>query len=145
MAGFLQRWLKYSELSALSRKKRHLPLTVEALLDSSSDRDLEKLCSIVLKDKDCLAVLSRFKGSAETLRELFHELSRAGAGQWAKNPYIPYVALAEPWTIEYLLHRRIQSAPLQETAARIVIFYQDKKPLAWLNRDPEDQIVKDSL
>lgn len=138
MGGFLRRWRKYSKLSALSRRKRHLPRTVEALLDRSYDRDLEELCSIVLNDKDCLAVLLRFKGSAETLRELFSELSRAGAGQWAENLYIPYVALAEPWTLEYLLRRRSQSASLLETAYRIVSFYQDKKPLAWLQSDSDD-------
>ena len=136
--GFLQRWRKYSKLNALSRKKKHLPLTVEALLDDSSDRDLEELCSIVLKDEDCLAVLSRFKGSAETLRELFDELSRAGAGQWNKHLYIPYVALAEPWTLEYLLRRRSQAAAIQGTALRVLVFYQDKKPLAWLQSDDSD-------
>ena len=137
--GFLQQWRKYSKLSALSRKKRHSPLTVEALLDGSSDRDLEELCSIVLKDEDCLAVLSRFKGSAETLRELFSELSRAGAGQWTKRQlYIPYVALAEPWTLEYLLRRRSQSASIRETGFRVLVFYQDKKPLAWLQSDDSD-------
>ena len=136
--GFLQRWRKYSKLSALSRKKGHSPLTVEALLDGSSDRDLEELCSIVLKDEDCLAVLSRFKGSAETLRELFSELSRAGAGQWAEQRYIPYVALAEPWTLEYLLRRRSQAASIQETAFRVLVFYQDKKPLAWLQDDAKE-------
>ena len=115
-----------------------MPLTVEALLDDSSDRDLEELCSIVLKDEDCLAVLSRFKGSAEALRELFDELSRAGAGQWNKNLYIPYVALAEPWTLEYLLRRRSQAASIQETALRVLVFYQDKKPLAWLQNDDTD-------
>ena len=138
MAGFLQRWRKYSKLRTLSRKKEHRELggmTVEKLLDGSSDRDLEKLCSIVLKDRDCLAVLSRFNGPVETLRELFGELCRAGAGQWAGNLYIPYVALAEPWTLEYLIRRRNQSASIQETALRVLVFYQDKKPLAWLQSD----------
>ena len=136
--GFLQRWRKYSKLGALSRKKGSSPLTVDALLDGSSDRDLKKLCSIVLKDEDCLAVLSRFKGSAETLRELFRELVRAGAGQWAKQRYIPYVALAEPCTLEYLLRRRSQAASIQETAFRVLVFYQDKKPLAWLQDDAKE-------
>ena len=73
MAGFFQRWRKYSKLHALSRKKKHRKfggMTVEKLLDGSSDRDLEELCSIVLKDKDCLAVLSRFNGPAETLGDV---------------------------------------------------------------------------
>ena len=139
MAGFLQRWRKYSKLHALSRKQRHRELggmTVEKLLDGSSDRDLEELCSIVLNDKDCLAVLSRFNGpAAETLRELFRELCAASAGQWAGNLYIPYVALTEPWTLEYLLRRRNQSASLRETAYQVLVFYQDKKPLAWLQSD----------
>ena len=139
MAGFFQRWRKYSKLQALSRKQRHQELggmTVEKLLDGSRDRDLEELCSIVLKDKDCLAVLSRFNGPAvETLRELFSELCSAGAGQWAESFYIPYVALTEPWTLECLLRRRNQSASLRETACRVLVFYQDKKPLAWLQSD----------
>ena len=139
MGGFLQRWRKYSKLHALSRKKAQWAnrvaqggLTVEGLLEGSSSGDLEELCSIVLNDKDCLAVLSRFEGSAETLRELFWELCRAGAGQWAGNLYIPYVALAEPWSLEYLLRRSSQSASLQETAFRVLVFYQDKKPQEWL-------------
>ena len=136
--SFLQRWRKYSKLKVLSRKKRNSSLTVEALLNDSSDRDLEELCSIVLKDEDCLAVLSKFKGSVETLRELFWELSRAGAGQWAEWQYIPYIALAEPWTLEYLLRRRSQAASIQETALRVLVFYQDKKPLAWLQNDDSD-------
>ena len=109
MLGFVQRWRKYSKLHALSRRQRQRAsrvMTVEGLLDGSSDRDLEELCSIVLGDKDCLAVLSGNNGSAETLRELFHELCRGGAGQWAENLYVPYVALAEPWMLEYLLRRR---------------------------------------
>ena len=137
--GLLQRMRKYSKLSTLSRKKGQSPRTVEALLNDSSNRDLEELCSIVLKDKDCFPVLSRFECSAETLRELFHQLSRAGAGQWAEWRYIPYFALAEPWTLEYLLRRRSQAASIQETASRIVVFYQDKKPLVWLQSDhPND-------
>lgn len=135
MLGFVQRWRKYSKLHALSRRQRQRAsrvMSVEELLDGSSDRDLEELCSIVLGDKDCLAVLSGYSGSAETLRELFHELCRGGAGQWAENLYVPYVALAEPWTLEYLLRRRSGSAAIQETAFRIVAFYQDKKPLRWL-------------
>ena len=138
MAGFFQRWRKYSKLHALSRKKKHREfggMTVEKLLDGSSDRDLEELCSIVLKDKDCLAVLSRFNGPAETLRELFGELCSAGAGQWAENLYLPHVALAEPWTLEYLLRRRNQSASIRETAHRVLVSYQDKEPLEWLLRD----------
>ena len=138
MAGFLQRWRKYSKLHALSRKQKHRELggmTVEKLLDDSRDHDLEELCSIVLKDKDCLAVLSRSNDPVETLRELFYELCIAGAGQWAENLYIPYVALTEPWTLEYLLGRRNQSASIQETAHRVLVFYQDKEPLEWLLRD----------
>lgn len=135
--SFFRRWRKYSKLSALSRKRRHFPVTVEELLRDSSDRDLEELCSIVLNDKDCLAVLSRFNGSAETLRELEGDLIKAGAGQWAGQQWIPYMALAEPWTLEYLLLRRSQSASLLGTASRIVIFYQHKKPLAWLQWDSE--------
>ena len=57
MAGFFRRWRKYSKLHTLSRKQRQRDYrvrrgdaTVEEILDDSSDRDLEKLCSIVLKD-----------------------------------------------------------------------------------------------
>ena len=138
MAGFFQRWRKYSKLHTLSRKQRHRELngmTVEKLIDSSSDRDLEELCSVVLKDKDCLAVLSRSNDPAETLRELFGELCVAGAGQWAENLYIPYIALTEPWTLDYLLRRRNESASIRETAHRVLVFYQNKKPLAWLQSD----------
>ena len=55
--------------------------------------------------------------------------------RWSPWPYIPYVALAEPWTLEYLIRRRNQSASIQETALRVLVFYQDKKPLAWLQSD----------
>jgi len=136
------RWRKYSKLHTLSRKKRQRDYrvhrgdaTVEEILNDSSDRDLEELCSLVLKDTDCLAVLLKFNGSAKTLRELFWELCRAGSGQWAENLYIPYVALAEPWALEYLLRRRSQSASLRETAFRVLVFYQDGKSIAWLNAE----------
>ena len=82
-----------------------------------------------------MRIVSRFQGSAETLHELFWELCRAGAGQWAGNLYVPYVALAEPWTLEYLLRRRCQAASIQETAFRVLVFYQDKKPLVWLRSE----------
>lgn len=117
--GLLQRWRKYAKLHALSRKQAPWAncvgggnMTVENLLDRSSDQDLEELSTVVLKDEDCLVVLSRFQGSAETLCELFWELCRAGVGQWAGNLYVPYVALAEPWTLEYLLRRRCQAASI---------------------------------
>ena len=142
MAGFIRRWRKYSKLRTLSRKKRQRDYrvhgsdgTVDEILDDSSDRHLEELCSVVLKDKDCLSVLLRYSGSTRTLRELFGELCRAGEGQWAENLYIPYVALAEPWTLDYLLRRRRQAASIRETGFRIVTFYQDRKPLAWLSED----------
>ena len=138
MRSFLRRWRKYSKLHALSRKHSQPPLTVEAIVDGSSDCDLKELFIIVLQDNDCVAVLTRFGGSAQTLHEMFWELLRAGAGQWSENLYIPYIALAEPWTLEYLLRRRSQSAPIVETAFRIVTFYQDKKPLNWLRDDSGD-------
>lgn len=59
-------------------------MTVEEIVHSSDDRDLEELISVVLNDKDCRAVLSRFNGTEDTLRELYGKLIKAGAGQWAE-------------------------------------------------------------
>ena len=137
LSGFFQRWRKYSKLSALSRNRRHIPVTVEEIVHSSHDRDLEELISVVLNDKDCRAVLSGFNGTEETLRELYDKLIKSGAGQWAEWDWIPYMALAEPWALEYLL-RRNQADSFLRIAMRIVVFYQDKKTLEWLCRDLEN-------
>ena len=127
---------KYSKLYVLSRNKsQNRPQTIEDMRRYDSSGDLEKLCSIVLEDKDCLSVLQEHNGSKETLHKLFGELEIAGAGQFIGDRYIPYWALAEPWALEYLLRRHSQSASLRETAFRVVVFYGERKSIAWLNEE----------
>lgn len=121
----------------LSKKKarRGLSVTVEDLFRNSEDqdRDTAELCAIVSQDALCSQVLSECDGSEETLRDLLSMLERCGAGQWTRaGSYIPYMAIAEPWSLEYLLHRRSPAVSDTETAYRIVVFYQDKKTLEWL-------------
>lgn len=142
MLRFFRRWWKYSKLSRLSREFAvhygRIPESTEALFrqGEEDDRLLGELYSLVEADKECSALMARYNADRQILQQLFSALMKEGAGQWAGKKFIPFWALAEPWTLEYLLRHRSRSFTgggigLAE-AFHVLVFYQDEKGIEWL-------------
>jgi hypothetical protein len=145
MSGFFARWRKNSKLHALSRRlgirgpQDDLPTgSIENWLkDGDEGKQAEQdLYNMVLTDHDCKAIVAKHGANRETLASLYSGLLRAGAGQWAGASWIPCFALAEPWTLDFLLRKHAVGGIRREEAFRIVSFYQDDLTLAWLTADP---------
>jgi hypothetical protein len=145
MAGFFTRWRKYSKLHAMSRRlgirgpQDTLPAgSIENWLKQGDERKQaeQDLYNMVLSDHHCIAVIAKHGANRETLASLYGALLRAGAGQWAGASWIPCFALAEPWTLDFLLRKQAVGGIQTEEAFRIVTFYQDDLSLAWLTAEP---------
>lgn len=132
MIRFLRRWRIYAKLYALSRQLSRIPASADELLNDTGERAREQLFKLIESDEACSLVLKKYGASRQMLEALYEELLEAGAGQCAGSKYIPCFALAEPWTLDYLLRRRRQSPTGQigvSEAFEVVVFYQDGTPL----------------
>ncbi len=145
MSGFFARWRKYAKLQALSRRLgiRHvkdiLPTdSIEGWLEQHDERKRAKneLYDLVLTDNQCVSVLSNYSADRETLQALYTELLEAGAGQWADSRWIPCYALAEPWSLDFLLRKRASIGIGPGAAFRVVTYYQDNLRVEWLALEP---------
>jgi len=74
------------------------------------------------------ALLSEFNVSRQELQELYHQLIKAGAGQWIVGHWVAASALAYPNSLRYLLMRRKANmqgkADLQETAYKLIMYFE---------------------
>lgn len=145
MPGFLARWRKYAKLQSLSRHLgiRHLkdvlPAgSIEGWLEQGDEREKaeNELYDLVLAENQCASVLSNHRADRETLQALYGELLEAGAGQWAGSRWIPCYALAEPWTLDFLLRKHASIGIGAEAAFRVVTYYQDNLRVEWLALEP---------
>jgi hypothetical protein len=142
MFSSFRRLRKYATLHRMSREFAinygKIPPSFEAMLrrGDEDDRLLEEFYSLVQADKGCSILLAHYGADRVVLEQIFKALMQAGAGQWAGKRFIPFLALAEPWTLEYLLRHRSRSFKPpgigESEAFHVVVFYQDRKPLEWL-------------
>lgn len=145
MPGFLSRWTKYAKLQALSRRlgirevEDFLPAdSIESWLERGEEREKaeNELYDLVFADKECARVLSDYRADRETLQAVYSGLLKAGAGQWAGSQWIPCYALAEPWTLAFLLRKHTSIGIGQEAAFRVITYYQDNLRVEWLALEP---------
>lgn len=105
MLRFFRRWRKYSTLHRLSREfgvhYGQPRESVEALLrqGEEDDRLLDELYSLVETDRECSALMAFYSADGQALQQLLWGMMKEGAGQWAGKVFIPFWALAEPWTL----------------------------------------------
>lgn len=103
--------------SMLSRSNQQSESALVALLDyCDSNPDVQK-------------VMTEFNATRETLIELYSNLLKAGAGQWAGGHYVPASALAYPHTLRYLLEHPESGLPLLDKAACLVMHFETGSPL----------------
>jgi hypothetical protein len=90
-----------------------------------SERALVALLDYCDSKPDVRKVMTEFKATRETLIELYQNLRKAGAGQWAGGHYVPASALAYPHTLRYLLeHRGCGRERLLDIAAYLVLHFE---------------------
>jgi len=133
--GFFSRWKKFTKVIKLSRCLGAWSApnaTVDSAFNSGNTAQaLRELIQLVESDRDCAAVLRTYNATTRTLEDLFFELERAGADHWAKNLYIPCVAIADPQVLNYILRVRAKTCRgIGKTVAALIVgFYEQGQPL----------------
>jgi hypothetical protein len=67
-------------------------------------------------------VMNEFQVSRDDLREVYHLLLAAGAGQWACGHWVAASALAYPEALRYILRRRGEN--IMETAFNVGMYFE---------------------
>lgn len=81
-----------------------------------------ELLDLVESDPDCKEVLRNWNADRKVVTHLYRFLMRAGARTSVNGQFVPCHAVADPWTLEYLLASRSASC-LDRDAAFTVIDY----------------------
>lgn len=76
---------------------------------TEQDRILGQFFSLIEKDPECSAVMSFRGADRQTLHHVFRELTKAGDCEWSPSGFIPFVAMAEPGSLDHLLQRHMDS------------------------------------
>jgi len=77
------------------------------------------------RNPDVHKVMAEFNVTRESLIEIYNELVKAGAGQWAGGHYVPVSALAYPNTLRYLLeHPENGKDSMLHKAASLVMYFE---------------------
>jgi hypothetical protein len=97
---------KRAKILDLSHALTTLPASVEDLLDEGRHDALEELLGLVENDPECKTVLPNWDADRHTVAELYWFLLRSGAGYVVEGQYLPCMAVADPWALEYMLASR---------------------------------------
>ena len=104
----------------------------EELLSGSdrSERALEALLDYCEVNPDTRKIMTEFNASRGPLLDLYHNLLKAGAGQWAGGHYVPVSALAHSHTLKYLLqHPSSGRDALNQKAYNLIAHFETGSPL----------------
>jgi hypothetical protein len=93
------------------------------------DAALDKLLTIIEDQRSTREVLQRHSATRETMREAYHLLSVAGAGQWVGAHYTAASALYYPESLEAVLSAGERGESNLETAYRVVEYFRSGSPL----------------
>ena len=106
-------------------------MTKELLLGSGqSERALEALLDYCEVNPDTRKIMTEFNVSRGTLLDLYHNLLKAGAGQWVGEHYVPASALAHSHTLRYLLlHPATGRDALNQRAYNLIAHFETGSPL----------------
>ncbi len=103
MSKLISGWSGSTTLFALSRELAAPVATVEDIVGTGREDALSRLFDLVENDADCKLMLGNWNANRKVLADLYGFMLRAGAGQLLHGKYVPCFALANPWTLEYLL------------------------------------------
>ncbi len=119
--------------AAVQRFSRELgrqpgPESIAHELVSGSDRSqkaLEALLDYCETNPDTRIVMAEFNASRGILIELYGNLLKAGAGQWAGGHYVPVSALAHSHTLRYILrHPAIGRDAINQQAYDLIMHFE---------------------
>lgn len=79
----------------------------------AKDRAFEEFLDLCEGDPNVKIVMHQFGASRDSLREVYVELLRNGAGQWVKGHFVAASALAYAPSLAYCLKSRVDGTPDQ--------------------------------
>lgn len=101
--GFFKSFSKSMKLRKIS-KNLETPITdLESLMSDKKDIALEELLDLCESDPNVRYVMDRHSASRDILKEIYHNLCAAGAGQWVSGHYVAASALCYAAPLDYLL------------------------------------------
>ncbi len=127
--GFFASISKSFKLRSLSKRLGKSMLeggdfSMERMFADSDEKDvaLDDLVRLCTSDRALNHVIAQHGVSREELKELYHLLQAAGAGQWTRGHYVPASTLAFAQTLDYAVRALIKPAgsePNREKVERV--------------------------
>jgi hypothetical protein len=91
-----------------------------------SDQARSALFSLCETDPQLSRILGKHAADRQILDELYSNLIRAGAGQWARDHFVPASAFAFGFTLEYILEHK-KDEDFRDVAWKLVEYFDQKK------------------
>ena len=100
--------------------------------------ELMKYC---MTSGDTAQVITTFNASRETLYGIFSTLEKDGADYWVRGDYVPAMAIAEAYTLSYLIEATNRDM-LNSMVVNQILGYFDGITRRLLFPDEKDKLIK---
>lgn len=130
------------ELKRLSQQlepSQNLQHALQEVVSGKYDEALDALIDYCERNPPILEVMEQIGVSGEDLRDLYHKLQRAGAGQWRGGHYVSASTLAYPDALHYAVHALPNAEGDGESVASALCrHFEHGAPLPALETEPDE-------